>query len=57
MDRQSVYSSHVYEPSFGQTEDTRLQIQAQLEKFVLEFRHDNDYVYRYAGSRYRQDLR
>lgn len=41
-----MYSSHVYEPSFGQNEDTRIQIQNQLETFILEFRHDNDYVYR-----------
>ncbi|GKT49207.1 DNA replication licensing factor mcm5 [Colletotrichum spaethianum] len=46
MDRQSVYSAHVFEPSFGQNEDTRIQIQTQLENFVLHFRHDNDYVYR-----------
>lgn len=49
MDRQSVYTSHVYEPSFGQNEDTRLQLQKQLENFILEFRHDNDYVYRCAA--------
>ncbi|KAF6837025.1 DNA replication licensing factor mcm5 [Colletotrichum musicola] len=46
MDRQSVYSAHVFEPSFGQNEDTRTQIQTQLENFILHFRHDNDYVYR-----------
>ncbi|KAJ0165829.1 DNA replication licensing factor mcm5 [Colletotrichum tanaceti] len=46
MDRQSVYSAHVFEPSFGQNEDTRIQIQTQLENFVLHFRHDNDYIYR-----------
>ncbi|ROT39238.1 MCM2/3/5 family protein [Sodiomyces alkalinus F11] len=46
MDRQSVYSSHVYEPSVGQNEDTRLQLQTQLENFILDFRHGNDYVYR-----------
>ncbi|EFQ27990.1 MCM2/3/5 family protein [Colletotrichum graminicola] len=46
MDRQSIYSAHVFEPSFGQNEDTRIQIQTQLENFVLHFRHDNDYIYR-----------
>ncbi|KAL0943997.1 DNA replication licensing factor mcm5 [Colletotrichum truncatum] len=46
MDRQSVYSTHVYEPSFGQNEDTRTQIQTQLENFILQFRHDNNYTYR-----------
>jgi DNA replication licensing factor MCM5 len=48
MDRQSVYSTHVYEPSFGQNEDTRLQLQTQLETFILDFRHDNHFVYRYG---------
>lgn len=45
-----MYSAHVFEPSFGQNEDTRTQIQTQLENFILHFRHDNDYVYRYATS-------
>lgn len=48
MDRQSVYSAHVYEPSFGETSDTRLQLQTQLETFILDFRLDNNFVYRYA---------
>ncbi|KAJ4147974.1 hypothetical protein LMH87_002465 [Akanthomyces muscarius] len=46
MDTQSVYSTHVYEPSVAETGDTRQQIQTQLETFVLDFRLDNHFVYR-----------
>ncbi|CAF3467539.1 minichromosome maintenance protein 5 [Fusarium graminearum] len=46
MDRGSVYSAHVYEPSFGENGDTRLQLQTQLETFILDFRLDNNFVYR-----------
>ncbi|KAJ3489694.1 hypothetical protein NLG97_g5943 [Lecanicillium saksenae] len=46
MDTQSVYSTHVYEPSFAETGDTRQQIQTQLETFILDFRIDNNFVYR-----------
>lgn len=48
MDRQSVYSTHVYEPTFGDNSDTRLQLQTQLETFILDFRLDNNFVYRYT---------
>lgn len=48
MDRGSVYSTHVYEPSFGENGDTRLQLQTQLETFILDFRLDNNFVYRCA---------
>lgn len=48
MDRQSVYSTHVFEPSLGDNGDTRLQLQTQLETFILDFRLDNNFVYRYA---------
>ncbi|OHE96397.1 MCM2/3/5 family protein [Colletotrichum orchidophilum] len=46
MDRQSVYSSHVFPATFDQNDDTRVQTQTQLENFILHFRHDNDYIYR-----------
>ncbi|KFA65682.1 hypothetical protein S40285_04814 [Stachybotrys chlorohalonatus IBT 40285] len=46
MDRQSVYTTHVYEPSSGDNTDTRLQVQAQLETFILDFRLDNHFIYR-----------
>lgn len=45
MDRQSVYSTHVFEPS-GDSGDSRLQLQNQLETFILDFRLDNNFVYR-----------
>lgn len=46
MDRQSVFSTHVYDATFAQGEDTNLQVQAQLEAFILDFRLDNVFVYR-----------
>ncbi|KAF7558998.1 hypothetical protein G7046_g5151 [Stylonectria norvegica] len=45
MDRQSVYSARVFDSPFGET-DTRLQLQDQLETFILDFRLDNIFVYR-----------
>ncbi len=50
MDRQSVYSTHVYEPTFGENGDTRQQLQTQLETFILDFRLDNNFVYRFAQA-------
>ncbi|KAH7137719.1 MCM2/3/5 family-domain-containing protein [Dactylonectria macrodidyma] len=46
MDRQSVYSAHVFDPTFGDNGDSRLQLQTQLETFILDFRLDNNFVYR-----------
>ncbi|KAI5918571.1 MCM-domain-containing protein [Camillea tinctor] len=46
MDRQSVYSVSVFQNNAGPNEDTRLQLQEQLINFVLQFRHDNIFVYR-----------
>ncbi|KAI1444860.1 MCM-domain-containing protein [Annulohypoxylon stygium] len=46
MDRQSVYSVSVFQSNQGPNEDTRLQIQEQLVTFILQFRHDNQFVYR-----------
>ncbi|OLN85004.1 DNA replication licensing factor mcm5 [Colletotrichum chlorophyti] len=45
MDRQSISSVPIFEAN-NQNEDTRTQIQNQLENFILHFRHDNDYIYR-----------
>jgi hypothetical protein len=50
MDRQSVFSAHVYDSTFAQGEDTNLQVQAQLEAFILDFRLDNVFVYRCVFS-------
>ncbi|KAG8422393.1 minichromosome maintenance protein 5 [Metarhizium acridum] len=46
MDRRSVYSAHVFEPSYAENGDTRLQLLQQLETFILDFRLDNNFVYR-----------
>ncbi|CAJ2507382.1 Uu.00g085680.m01.CDS01 [Anthostomella pinea] len=46
MDRQSVYSVSVFQNQSGPNEDTRLQLQEQLVTFILQFRHDNIFVYR-----------
>jgi hypothetical protein len=45
MDRQSVFSLSVLPPEYD-NEDTRGQIQAQLEQFILQFRLDNAFIYR-----------
>ncbi|KAI1337514.1 MCM-domain-containing protein [Xylariaceae sp. FL0016] len=46
MDRQSVYSVSVFQNQSGASEDSRLQLQEQLVTFILQFRHDNIFVYR-----------
>jgi len=46
MDRQSVFSSRLYPPSFGENEDTNSQIRTLLESFILDFRLDNSFIYR-----------
>ena len=47
MDRQSVYSLSVLPPEYD-NEDTRGQIQSQLQQFILQFRLDNVFIYRSA---------
>jgi DNA replication licensing factor MCM5 len=51
MDRQSVFSLSVYPPDRDSNEDTRGQVQAQLEQFILQFRLDNAFIYRSANPR------
>lgn len=46
MDRGTVSSLHVFPRE--ETDETNLQVQKQLETFILEFRLDNVFVYRYA---------
>ncbi|KAI1332150.1 MCM2/3/5 family protein [Xylariaceae sp. FL0255] len=46
MDRQSVYSVSVFPNRESPNEDSRLQIQEQLINFIMQFRHDNIFVYR-----------
>lgn len=51
MDRQSVYTTHVYDPNFNESDDTPIQIQQQLEHFILNFRLENRFIYRYVVVR------
>ncbi|RYP22343.1 hypothetical protein DL765_001695 [Monosporascus sp. GIB2] len=46
MDRQSVYSVSVFQSNASANDDTRLQILEQLVTFILQFRHDNIFIYR-----------
>ncbi|OAA64430.1 DNA replication licensing factor mcm5 [Niveomyces insectorum RCEF 264] len=46
MDRQSVYSAHVYDFNNDTGEETRVKTRKDLEDFILKFRLDNDFVYR-----------
>ncbi|KAH8649648.1 MCM2/3/5 family-domain-containing protein [Tricladium varicosporioides] len=46
MDKQSVYSLSVLAPDYEGSEDTRHQIQSQLQQFILQFRLDNAFIYR-----------
>lgn len=48
MDRGTVSTLHVFPQE--ETEETNLQVQKQLEIFILEFRLDNVFVYRYAAD-------
>ena len=50
MDRQSVYSLSVLPPDPDASENSRSQIQALLREFILEFRLDNAFIYRYVAS-------
>ncbi|KAL2122350.1 hypothetical protein VTJ04DRAFT_2805 [Mycothermus thermophilus] len=45
MDRQSVFSSHLYGPT-AETEDSNTHIRKLLESFILDFRLDNSFIYR-----------
>lgn len=48
MDRESVFSTHVYGANFNESDDTPLQIQNQLDQFIMNFRLDNRFIYRYG---------
>ena len=48
MDRQSVYSLSVLPPDFDATQNSRLHTQGQLREFILEFRIDNAFIYRFT---------
>jgi len=49
MDRQSAYALSVLNPDCDGTEDSRTRIESQLREFVLEFRLDNAFIYRYES--------
>lgn len=46
MDVQSVYSLSVLRPDYDDT-DSRQRVQSELEVFILQFRLDNAFIYRY----------
>ncbi|KAF4581844.1 DNA replication licensing factor mcm5 [Ophiocordyceps camponoti-floridani] len=47
MDSRSVYSTQTFKPHTGDDiGDSRVQLQSQLESFILEFRLENKFVYR-----------
>lgn len=48
MDHESVYTTHVYDANFVESDETPIQIQQQLEHFILNFRLDNRFIYRYG---------
>lgn len=48
MDQRSVYSLSVLAPDPDASEDSRSQIQDHLREFILEFRLDNAFIYRYT---------
>ena len=47
MDTQSSWATRVYDPHFDESND-RIQLQIQLETFVLDYRLDNRFIYRYV---------
>lgn len=44
-----MYSLSVLAPDPDASEDSRSQIQQQLREFILEFRLDNAFIYRYVN--------
>lgn len=57
MDRQSVFSSRLYDPTFAGAEDSSTAVRAVLENFILEFRLDNSFIYRLVAQTTRGTLR
>jgi DNA replication licensing factor MCM5 len=48
MDRQSVTTTRIYPRDAG---DGLLGYQIQLEKFIMDFRLENNFIYRYGSLR------
>lgn len=57
MDHQSVFSSRLFGPTFAGADDSSTAVRAQLEKFILEFRLDNSFIYRFVSQTTRGTLR
>jgi DNA replication licensing factor MCM5 len=49
MDRGSISTTQVFNRSADQ-DDSKLQVQKDLENFIMTFRIDNKYVYRWVVS-------
>jgi DNA replication licensing factor MCM5 len=49
MDRRSVFSSRLYDPTYPGAEDSSTAVRALLEQFILEFRLDNSFIYRFVS--------
>ncbi|KAH8888901.1 MCM-domain-containing protein [Thozetella sp. PMI_491] len=47
MDRQStVHSTHIFESQFKEADDSAVEVRKQLQNFILDFRHENNFIYR-----------
>ncbi|KAK4159372.1 DNA replication licensing factor mcm5 [Cladorrhinum sp. PSN259] len=46
MDRQSIFTSRLYQDSFSENGDSNLAVRNLLESFILDFRLDNIFIYR-----------
>lgn len=57
MDHQSVFSSRLYGPTFAGSEDSSTAVRATLENFIMEFRLDNSFIYRFVSQTTRGTLR
>jgi len=49
MDSQSVFTTRLYPATFGQSEDSAIQVRELLESFILDFRLDNSFIYRFVS--------
>lgn len=48
MDRQSVFTSRLYFNAAGENEDSNTAVRTLLENFILDFRLDNIFIYRFG---------
>lgn len=52
MDRQSVFTTRLYQDSFPESEDSNLHVRNLLESFILDFRLDNIFIYRSVSGHF-----